>query len=75
MGEWWPPVEIPPREPKREYVLTYSQSRLTTQGHEVFDTRAVVLGTEDAALKLKLSLENDLTVKNLHYFTRMEGEG
>jgi hypothetical protein len=62
------------RGTKREYVLNYSQSRLTNQGHEVFDTKAVVLGEEDAALKLKLSLENDSTVKNLHYFTRMEGE-
>jgi len=59
----------------REYVVKYSQSRITNQGHEVFDTRAVVLGEEDAALELKLSLENDSTVKNLHYFTRMEGEG
>ena len=63
------------RGTKREYVVKYSQSRLTAQGHEVFDTKAVVLGEEDSALKLKLSLENDSTVKNLHYFTRMEGEG
>ena len=62
------------RGTKREYVVKYSQSRLTTQGHEVFDTKAVVLGEEDSALKLKLSLENDSTVKNLQYFTRMEGK-
>jgi len=63
------------RGTKREYVVKYSQSRLTTQGHEVFDTKAVVLGEEDSALKLKLSLENDSTVNNLQYFSRMEGEG
>jgi hypothetical protein len=74
MGEWWPTVEVPLREPKREYVLKYSQSRLNRQGREVFDTKIGVYGEEDVALKLKLSLENDSTVKNLHYFTRMEGE-